>query len=137
MKKAIVCLLGIVLLTSCTQTVVTDSQYWKVVNIDVPENSWGWSSNGGYYMATVDVPELTRYICTDGFVQCYEVSGDYQWVLPYTRYYEEVQEDNTVIRWEVTMDYEFAPGRVDFYCSANDFAESFPGAKRFRMVLHW
>lgn len=134
MKKVLICLLGIVLLTSCTQTIVehVGCTNWKIVDIYVPENSWGWNNAGGYYTATVDVPELTEYVCKDGFVQCYEVDGDYQIVLPYTRY-----KDDGEVMWETTLDYEFTRGRIDFYCSSNDFAEDFPGAKRFRMVLHW
>jgi len=133
MKKLLICLLGLVLLSSCTKTVVQQCNTWTIVDIDVPESSWGWNANGGYYVATVDVPELTTYVCTDGFVQCYEVSGDYQFVLPYTRY----KENSEGYRWETTVDYEFAPGRVDFYCSASDFVEDNPGRKYFRMVLHW
>lgn len=134
MKKVLICLFGLVLLTSCTQTVVqrVECPNWKVVTIDVPGNSWGWS-NGGYYMASVNVPELTSYVCSDGFVQCYEVDGDFQYVLPYTRY----KENETGYRWETTLDYEFAPGRVDFYCSASDFLDDFPGGRRFRLVIHW
>ncbi len=133
MKKVLICLLGIVLLTSCTQTVIqrVECTNWKVVDIAVPENSWGWQN--GYYVATVNVPELTNFIFTDGFVECYEVAGDSQYVLPYTRYMEE--DDG--YRWEYTVDYEFQVGRVFFYCSANDFVEYNPGTKRFRMVLHW
>lgn len=133
MKKVLICLLGIVLLTSCKETVIqrVECTNWKIVDIDVPENSWGWRN--GYYAATVNVPELSEFVFTDGFVECYEVAGAYQYVLPYTRYMEE---DNGYL-WEYTVDYEFTQGQVDFYCSANDFVEYMPGAKRFRMVLHW
>ena len=133
MKKVLIGLLGLLLLTSCTETIVQECPNWKVVDITAPENSWGWDAAGGYYFATVDVPELTDFVCKDGFVQIYEVDGDYQWPLPYTRYKED-EEGN---RWEVTMDYEFAPGVVYFYCSANDFLESHPGEKHFRLVLQW
>ncbi len=121
------------MLTSCTKTIVerVECTNWKIVDIEVPESSWRWD-NRGFYTATVNVPELSTYVFTDGFVQCYEVDGDYQFVLPYTRY-----KDDGEFRWETTLDYEFTPGHVDFYCSSNDFADDFPGAKRFRMVLHW
>lgn len=130
MKKVLIGLLGMLLLTSCTERI--ECTNWKIVDIEVPENSWGWN-DAGYYVATVDVPELDRIVYNDGFVQCYTVEGDYQVLLPYTRY----KEDGNGNRWETTVDYEFAVGRVDFYCSTNDFVEDFPGKKRFRMVLHW
>lgn len=122
------------MLTSCTQTIVerVECTNWKVVDIEVPENSWGWNANGGYYTATVNVPELTTYVFTDGYVQCYAVDGDYQFVLPYTRYKADGD-----YRWETTVDYEFTPGRVDFYCTANDFVEDLPSIRYFRLVLHW
>ncbi len=121
------------MLTSCTKTIVerVECTNWKIVDIDVPERSWGWQD--GFYVASVNVPELTKFVFTDGFVECFEVNGDYQMVLPYTRYMQE----SDGYCWEYTVDYEFSEGRVDFYFSTSDFVEYLPGSKRFRMVLHW
>lgn len=142
MKKTF--LIGLVfvaaLLSSCTKTYVDDNAItkWKIVDIDVPERSWqAFTDNDGlnlFYLATVDVPELTEVVCRDGAVSCYLVDGETQIVLPYIRHYQNAEG----FFWTTTNDYEFRVGKLDFYITNSDFAVDPPvGNRRYRLVLMW
>lgn len=116
----------------------THNSKWKIVDITVPERSWerfvDADGLNAYYMASVDVPELTQTVFSDGLVQCYLVDGSAQMVLPYTRHYEDVNG----ARWTTTYDYEYAVGLVNFFITDNDFAGGYPaGGMKFRLVLLW
>lgn len=142
MKKTIIMLVvtaALLGLSSCRETIVqeVDATKWKIVDIDVPANSWQeFTDQDGlnrYYMATVDVPEITEKVFKDGAANCYYVDGDVQAVLPYNRHYENVDGNH----WTTTTDYEFLIGRVNFFVTSNDFAAEAPNAMKFRLVLLW
>ncbi|MCQ2329538.1 MAG: hypothetical protein MJZ93_03155 [Paludibacteraceae bacterium] len=128
------------MLSSCTKTYVDDNAItrWKIVDVDVPARSWQeFKDEEGlnlFYVATVDVPELTDVICKDGMVSCYLVDGDVQIVLPYIRHYQDAEG----FFWTTTNDYEFSVGKLDLYITNSDFADDPPvGNRRYRLVLVW
>lgn len=142
MKKTFFIGLALVaaMLSSCTKTYVDDNAVtkWKIVDVDVPARSWQAFTDGEglnlFYVATVDVPELTDVICKDGMVSCYLVDGDVQIVLPYIRHYQNADG----FFWTTTNDYEFSVGKLDLYITNSDFADDPPvGNRRYRLVLVW
>lgn len=142
MKKTFFIGLALVtaMLSSCTKTYVYNNAItkWKIVDIDVPERSWqAFTDEEGlnlFYVATVDVPELTEVIYRDGMVSCYLVDGDVQIVLPFIRHCQNADG----FFWTTTNDYEFSVGKLDLYITNSDFAVDPPvGNRRYRLVLMW
>lgn len=126
-------------LTSCTETIVErySADNWKIIDIDIPYSSWSqYTDQYGnlFYGADVYVPEITKFVYTDGFVLCYCVNGDTQMPLPYVRH--NVQGND---KWTTTLDYEYNIGQLHVYYTNSDFQymDDEPNLTRLRLVLQW
>lgn len=148
MKKTILCLTiaaMLLSLNSCREVIVQENTNFRIVDLDVPASAWAeYTSNDGlnrYYMAEFDIPELTEKVCRDGIVCCYYVDDNgketVQCVLPYTRHYQDVNDNGELIFWTTTTDYEFYTGHLNIYFTSNDFAPVPPDGMKFRLTLIW
>ncbi|MCQ2182199.1 MAG: collagen-like protein [Bacteroidales bacterium] len=118
----------------------------NIVIINVPQEAWEYSyyADNNYFVATIDVPELTEDAFDYGFINCYR-TYDYdtmlasQVALPYVRLLEEVDGDNVYFYTE-TIDYEYGIGWVKIYYTLSDFFYEvdetlMPDAMQFRLAI--
>lgn len=122
-----------VLLTSCERTVVVEDpslQKFETVLINVNGRDWQYSNieNNNYYMATVNMPEITGPVFKEGLVKMYRV---YNWgtnnasqvEMPFTRHNEECIDPiaGEWVFYTETVDYEFSPGIMSIFYTVSDF----------------
>lgn len=117
---------------------------WKVINVTISQNAWKLYSDtdGGlnaFYMADVNVPELTETVYNEGNVQAYMYYND-----PLTGkevqtplfYGIPIQASKNDI-WTEYYSFDYMAGSVAFYLRYNDLATDAPAARDFRIVLTW
>lgn len=141
-----------VLLTSCERTVVVQDpslQKFETVLINVSRNQWQYSNieNNNYFMATVNMPEITGPVFKEGLVKMYRV---YNWntanasqvEMPFTSHSEECVDPvaNEWIFYTETVDYEFSPGIMSIFYTVSDFdyeidTSFVPESMTFRCVI--
>lgn len=114
--------------------------------IDVPAANWAYteSDEGDFFVATVEVPELTEDIFDFGLVKMYrtydyDTPNAWQIEMPYVRHLRE-EYGGSVINYTETVDYEFGIGTICIYYTVSDFYYdledmSIPGDMYFRCVL--
>ena len=102
---------------------------WATIIIKVPQEYWQYTqiNNNNCYYATVDVPEITKSVCSGGLVKMYRVYGDIQGTfsqeeLPYVRPLEEyIEEEDAWAFYTETVTYEFSPGQMTIFYTLSDF----------------
>ncbi|MDR2037090.1 MAG: hypothetical protein LBQ60_04130 [Bacteroidales bacterium] len=91
------------------------TQWWNIP-IEIDRNGWELVGNAGetgsYYIAIVDIPELTEDIYFDGAIICYyrfnEGNTEVLTTLPYT-YYDIIDDNGTESRVAVQYSYDVTP----------------------------
>ena len=133
MKKIIFWLFLGFTLTGCT-TVVSDLEM-ETIDVYVDASDWKYTNYtdgnspfaNNYFYATVEVPEISRAVFTDGEVKAYVVydrntPNASKHILPYVRHYEELLSDGSWHYYTETVDCMYGPGWVEFNYRASDFA---------------
>lgn len=134
---------------------------FKVIELDVTNRTWGYSetSDNNYFIASYDMPEITKDIYENGVVQVYRRLYDdkgnetSQQLLPMTRHNEYFITDNKVIDGKTytnttagfyteTVDYEYGIGFLNIFYTASDFdyevdTQFVPDNMNFRVVIMW
>jgi len=112
---------------------------WQVIAVDVPSGDWQFFQDEfeTYYHATVNLPELTDYIFTDGAsLAYYYFNANSKTVLPYVK--TIVGEDGIPFTETYSCDFTLGnPSTATFYLEASDagFYEGNPPAADFDIVL--
>jgi hypothetical protein len=110
---------------------------WDIIPFTVRSNQWirqtDQDGSNGFYYSSVNVPEITSFIATDGLVLCYLVNGDMQIVLPSVRHYENAYNE----RWTQTIDFEIKTGKIIVYVTNSDFFNEQPPTMDFSLRLIW
>lgn len=136
MKKLLLLPLIALLMSSCLPENTNDTS-WDVVTVRVLSSDWdAHTDNNGqnlYYSCTLDMPEISSYIYTNGLVQAYYVMDGAQQLLPYSRHYENVNLN----RWTQTVDFDYSVGQMTIYVTNSDFYNEIPPTMDFRVVMLW
>jgi len=149
-------------MSSCTQTKVVDSTNWKIVDCNIGYSQWRYTGDeagseqhaNNYYYAAYNVPDLSKFIFTDGNVQVYMVytnsyGEEVQRQLPYVNHCETFIKEGSTIKtlyYTETYDFIYGNGWVEFDYRVSDFAyedsygtdpDCHPKAMKFRVVMTW
>lgn len=141
-----------VLLTSCEKNVIIEDpslQKFETILINVNRNQWQYSNieNNNYFIATVDMPEITGPVFKEGLIKMYRVynwgtSSASQVEMPFTRHNEECIDPiaGEWVFYTETVDYEFSPGIMSIFYTVNDFnyeidTSFIPESMQFRCVI--
>ncbi len=148
MKKILLFLFAAgLLLTACTEQVLAPGT--DVVYYDYDVYSSQWQLWGDSYRAVLDVPDITRYVVTNGKVEvsrCYpgENNGIDIWTpLPcirteaYSPYaYTDGPGDEEVYYYTTFIDYEWTERTVSIYVTTSDlYTGDLPGDMHFRVFI--
>lgn len=116
----------------------------NIVYVNVEQARWQFceAEDGNYFMASVDVPELTEDIFDGGLIKMYR-TFDYdspyatQIEMPYIRLKEIYETGNpNPFRFTEALDYDFGIGYINIYFTVSDFYYDVkPEAMTFRCVL--
>lgn len=144
-KFSIICMIAAAMtLASCTK--YTGPEVIDNVIIHVEQKHWQYSDqpNNNYFVAEVNMPELTRRACNEGLIKMYRIfnygKNDAKQVeMPYSNHVEEYVSDDWVF-YNEKVDYEFQPGKIYIYYQVSNFEyeidESYiPAAMDFRCVI--
>jgi hypothetical protein len=142
MKKLLLLAAVAIFAVACNEGDVTLGEDLKVRSVEVPVQARDWvgvdAPDGFYFMATVRTSVITRYACDHGTVNAYMIlDGGAQSSLPQTRHFIKYAENPADdYMWTRTIDYEFSPGEITFFCTDSDFPldPERPGAMYFRVV---
>lgn len=131
--------LGLIFASSCTKRYYITEEYYgsdlqiKNVEFTVSLNQWEYSDddNNNYYVASVNMPEITKDVLRKGVVKMYRC---YDWntpkaamaEMPFTRHYEYESEGEWFFYTE-TIDYEASEGKIEIFYTLNDFAYELDG----------
>ena len=125
---------------------------FKIVDLSVNASQWQYSglSNNNYFMASFDMPEITKDIYDNGLVQVYReydtgTNNAVQLLLPSTRHIEYSYEDSGNTLWgfySETTDYEYGVGKLNVFFTVSDFDYEInttfvPEDMHFRVVIMW
>ena len=108
--------------------------YWRIMDFDIIN----WTEvEDEFFYAQFDFPELTKFIYDNGIVLAYiETEGKYQTPLPFTRYKQEVIDEQLYF-WEEHLDFEYEIGKITFYLTPSDFytGAGQPARTKIRVAL--
>lgn len=116
------------------------------ITIRVDRKNWEYSglSSNNYFVATVDMPEITRSVFDGGLVKMYRIfnygtSQVSQAEMPYSNHVEEYVGGDWVF-YNEKVDYVFQVGKIYIYFQVSDFDyeidETYvPEAMDFRCVI--
>ncbi len=99
---------------------------WELVKTDEGEN---------YFVSHWDFPELTAIMCEEGAVigYMYWDKGECQAPLPHVLH----KKDGETL-YTKTLDFDFGPGYVNFYCTYSDFySDEAPDTETFKIVVYY
>lgn len=141
MKKILLFLFSAgLLLTACTEQVLAPGT--DVVYYDYDVYSSQWQLWGDSYRAVLDVPDITRYVVTNGKVEvsrCYpgENNGIDIWTpLPCIRTEVTDAADGGDYYYTTFIDYEWTERTVSIYVTTSDlFTGDRPGDMSFRVFI--
>ena len=155
-KYATLVLLTLLIGYSCSdddpvQQIDFNETQWEVVPISIRKADWTWYEDTRRYEASVDLPELTKFIYENGVQFGYVFTGkrgvdERQIMLPHLfTYYEGVDQDgNPDLVYTETISCDFKLGSptstVTFYIQTSDLFpinEDFVIDRNFRVVLVW
>ena len=127
-------------LTSCTEKVFVPTD--NVVFYDYDVYSSQWKLWGDSFMATLDAPDITRYVVTNGNVQvsrCYpgDNNGVDVWTpLPCIRTEVTTGSDGGDYYYTTFIDYEWTEGTVNIFVTTSDlYTGDRPGDMSFRVFI--
>ena len=131
------------LAAGCTKEYVTKEYYEETIIqgtemtlIDFTVNKWEMIEDGGYFAASLPVPEITKDVVNKGNVQVslrlLTENGAIAWTpLPTIRVFEE-----DGITYSVYTDYEWLEGLVKIFVTASDlFTGEKPDPMDFRVAI--
>ena len=136
MKKLLSLIFLIPLLLSCE---INQQNQIESVNVSVRQVDWHPSVAGDgtnlFYFCTVNMPEITQNVYSNGIVQVYytwnNLTSQGQQPLPYVMNHESA----TNYKWLQTVDFEYSPGTITIYSTRSDFIAEIPSAMNFRIVV--
>ncbi|MBQ9660867.1 MAG: hypothetical protein IJV37_06350 [Bacteroidales bacterium] len=139
-KFLLVLLAAGTLLASCTERVVVPAP--EMVKLDYDVRSGDWQLMDDYYMVTLNVPDITRYIVESGNVQvsrCYpgDSNGNDVWTpLPAMRVNVTEGADGADFFYTTYTDFEWTLGTVNVFVTTSDlFTGEQPEAMAFRVYI--
>jgi len=118
----------------------------QTVLINVAQDKWQYSNldNNNYFVATVDMPEITERVFERGLIKVYRTydfnSSDARQIELPNVAHKEVFFNGQWVFYTETVDYEIGVGKIFIYFTANDFdyelnEEFVPDAMQFRAVI--
>ena len=128
------------LLAGCTEQVIVSAP--EMIKLDYDVRSGDWQLMGDYYMVSLDVPDITRYIVEHGNVQvsrCYPGDNDgYDvWTpLPAMRVNVTEGADGSDFYYTAYTDFEWSMGVVNIFVTLSDlYVGERPEAMAFRVYI--
>ena len=128
------------LFTGCTEKIFVSEGETLKIDYDVRYDQW--ELFGDCYRAVLDVPEITRYVVSDGEVRvsrCYpgENYGVDIWTpLPCIRTEVTTGADGGDYFYTTCVDYEWTVGSVSIYVTASDlYTGDCPADMSFRVYI--
>lgn len=156
-KYATLLLVMLLVGSSCSDDPVQEfnETQWKVVYIEVKASEWIWDEGYGGYIAEKSLPELTKFIYTDGLQVASVFIGtegvdELQKPLPYIHTYSleddqgnpllDENDDLITFTETISCDFQVSPSSsVGFYIQGSDLKmdEYSLYNYTFRIVLMW
>lgn len=110
---------------------------WKIIDLVVNSSDWvenvDATGKNRYYSSHFNMPEITSFIFNSGTVNTFIKIDNKQQPLPYVRHFE----NDLLVMWTRTVDYEFLVGGLNVFVTNSDFFKQTPETMRFRVVLMW
>lgn len=110
---------------------------WKIIDLVVYNTEWvenvDVKGKNRYYSSHFNMPEITPFIFSSGTVNTFIKIDNKQQALPYVRHFE----NDLLVMWTRTVDYEFMEGGLNVFVTNSDFYKQTPETMRFRVVLMW
>lgn len=121
-----------------------DGEGFKTLEFDftVAQNDWlaVKDVNEPYFKCSFDqFQELEKDIIDHGMLAVYRIlDDDYFGALPTVQLHKGNNAEGTEIFYTQLIDYEFAPGVINFYVTNSDFyMDEKPDAMKFKVVVHY
>ena len=121
-----------------------DGEGLKTLDFDFTVNQNDWEAvtdtDEPYYRCSFDkFEELDKAVIDHGIVAVYRVLDDgYYGALPTVQLHKAKNDKNEDIFYTQLIDYEFAPGLINFYVTSSDFyMDEKPDQMKFRVVVNY
>ena len=128
------------LLAGCSKDVYVQGTEMTMLDYDVRDSQW--QKEDGYYMVTLDVPEITNHVVRNGNVQvsrCYlgATENDDVWTpLPAMRVEAVAGDDGGEYYFTTYTDFEWSARKVHVFVTTSDlYTEERPGDMSFRVII--
>lgn len=136
-KIGLLMMSALFMLSACTEDKYYENPVdWDIAFPTVNSTEWQWiwdaSTNTGYYKATKQMNQLTESLVIDGgIIVARDFGGDLFRPLPYTIY--DIYPDGADT-FSQTVDYEYEPGYIHFYCTYSDLYDGRPESMTFKVT---